>query len=125
MTQIVGPVSLTLDGALQQVRGDFKYSPDTITREAIVGADGIVQGYKETYTAPYIEGNITDSSNLELQTLKRNTNMTATFKLGSGKIMQLNECWVANVLENDAQEGQIQLRIEGKFAKEIVINAGT
>lgn len=107
-----------IDGEIFDAKGNFTYNIGMPKREAIVGADA-VHGYKETPQAPFIEGEITDRGNLDLQKLLAMDGGTATLELANGKIIVLREAWYAGDGNVQTEDGNIQLRIEAKQGEEI------
>jgi hypothetical protein len=82
-----------------------------------VGADA-VHGYKEVPQVPFIEGKITDSSDLDLAELCDVVDATVTLELANGKVIVLRDAWYAGEGTVDTDEGEIGVRFEGKSADE-------
>lgn len=112
-----GTIALDLDGVLQEPKGNFSYNLGYPTREEIVGADG-VHGYKETHKAAFIEGEITDRGDLDLEALVNTTNTTVTLSLANGKAIVLREAWFAAEGNVQTEEGNIQVKFVSKFPGE-------
>lgn len=115
-----GIIELQIDGAIYQAKGAFTYGLGKAVREAIVGHDE-VHGYKETPVAPFIEGEITDSSDLSLDGLAAVTDSTVTLRLANGKVIALRNAWCTNPdgLGASTEEGNISVRFEGLRAEEV------
>lgn len=113
-----GIIFLKIDGVLRQAKGAFSYSLMTSQKEAIVGADS-VHGYKETPVAPYIEGEITDATDLDVKALLAITDSTVTLELANGKVIALRGAWFAGDGVTSTDEGNIAVRFEGLTAEEI------
>src|SRR5690606_31032277 len=79
-----GLIQFQVNGEIQDAKGNFTYNLGRPQREAIIGADG-VHGYKETPQVPFIEGEITDRGNLDLDKLVSTTGATVTLELANGK----------------------------------------
>src|SRR5947209_5055852 len=89
-----GIVSFKIDGILYSAKGNFTYNLGQNKRETMIGSDGI-HGYKETPQAPFIEGEITDSADLNLKTLVNLSDSTITLETGVGKVIALRNAWFA------------------------------
>lgn len=113
-----GIIELKVNGEIQNAKGNFKYNLGKQKREAIVGADR-VHGYKGLPQAPYIEGEITDRSNLDVEAFLNIDNGTITLSLANGKVIVLKEAWYAADGDIETEEGNIQVRFEGMSAEEV------
>lgn len=114
-----GTLYLAVDGVTQSARGKFTYNLGEPKREALIGADGKPHGFKETAQVPFIEGEITDSSDLDVRALLQLDGATVTLEIANGKVIALREAWYAHEGTIDAEEASIPVRFEGKFAEEI------
>ncbi|MGD9638384.1 MAG: phage tail tube protein [Alphaproteobacteria bacterium] len=113
-----GTIYLKVDGTLRDAKGDFTYNLGKSKREAIIGADG-VHGYKETPQVPFIEGAITDDSDLDLANFVTQDDVTVTLELANGKTIVLSDAWYASEGDVTTSEGEIKVRFEGLNAEEI------
>lgn len=113
-----GVIYFKVDGAQYDAKGSFTYNLGKAKREAIVGADA-VHGYKETIQPPYIEGEITDRSTLDLAKFVTLDGATITLELGNGKVISLRDAWYAADGNVETEEGNIQVRFEGLGAEEV------
>lgn len=113
-----GIVYLKLDGTIYDAKGNFTYNLGAPKREAIVGADAI-HGFKETPQVSFIEGEITDRGDLDLQKLVTMDGVTVTLELANGKVFVLRDAWYASEGNVQTEEGNIQFRMEGKSGEEI------
>lgn len=107
-----------VNGQQYDAKGSFTYNLGGEKREAIVGANG-VHGYKAAPIAPFIEGEVTDSRALDLETLKEIDGATVTLELANGKTVVLHNAWYAADGDVGTEEGNVQLRFEGRRAEEI------
>lgn len=113
-----GILSLKVDGANYDAKGNFTYNIGRPKREAIVGADR-VHGYKEMPQVSFIEGELTDSAGLSLDALVKLQDATATLQLANGKVIVLRKAWYAADGNAQTEEGNIQLRLEAESGEEI------
>jgi hypothetical protein len=113
-----GTLFFKVDGAQYSAKGSFTYNLGEPKREAIVGADG-VHGYKEMPQTPFVEGEITDSADLDVKTLLNLDGVTVTLELANGKVILLRDAWYAGDGNIGTEEANIQIRFEGISAEEI------
>lgn len=107
-----GILSLKIDAKIFDAKGNFSFNPGVEKREAIVGADRI-HGFKTMPQVPFIEGEITDSADLDLNALLNLDGSTATLELANGKVFVLRSAWYAGEGTVQTEEGNIQFRLEG------------
>lgn len=115
-----GTIELKIDGEMYSAKGSFTYGLGKPEREAVVGHDA-VHGFKELPTVPFVEGEITDSSELSLDKLSAVVDGTVTLSLANGKVIVLRNAWSVNKdgLTASTEEGAIPVRFEGMAAEEI------
>ena len=116
--RVGGIIQLKIDGQLYQAKGSFDYDLGIPKKEGVVGMDR-VHGYKETPQIPYIEGSITDSSEISFETLAKTSDATVTLDLANGKTIVLRNGWWASNSKGNSEEGEIEARFEGLSAEEI------
>jgi hypothetical protein len=113
-----GTIALLVGGEVQDAKGEFTYQLGTSKREAIIGQDR-VHGYKENPQVPYIEGTITDRSNLDVKALLTGKDLNITLSLANGKTISLTEAWYAGDGKATTGEGEIEVRWEGISCEEV------
>jgi hypothetical protein len=113
-----GTLFVKVSGVQRDAKGSFTYNIGSPKREAIVGPDR-VHGYKEMPQVPYIEGEITDSSDLDLAAFTTQSAETVTLELANGKVFVLRDAWYAADGNVQTEEGNIQVRYEGMSGEEI------
>lgn len=118
--RVGGVITAAVNGQRFLVRGNWTYSASKTMRESIVGSDG-VHGYKETPRAAFIEGELTDRGDLDLQALSQTTDATVTLELANGKVVALRNAWAAGEWTGNTEEGNTAVRFEGD-SLEIVRN---
>lgn len=116
--RIGGMISLKINGDMYFAKGNFTYNLGLPKKEGVVGSDR-VHGYKEVPQIPFIEGEITDRNELNLEDLLTLDDATVTLELANGKVIMLREGWYAGEGTGNTDEGNIALRIEGKSAEEV------
>jgi hypothetical protein len=112
-----GIVYLKANGVMLDAKGNFTYNLGAPKREAIVGH--AVHGFKETVQVPFIEGEITDRGDLDLEALVKMENATITLELANGKVFALRDAWYAGEGTVGTEEANIQVRFEGLSGEEI------
>lgn len=118
MSRRGGLIGIQVDGQIYDAKGSFTYNLGRPKREAIIGSDG-VHGYKETPQVPFIEGAITDSSDLDLNKLLTLKDGTVTLSLANDKVVVLRGAYYAGDGEVTTEEGEIGVRFEGTGAEEV------
>ncbi|WP_350649549.1 phage tail tube protein [Pseudomonas sp. HY13-MNA-CIBAN-0226] len=116
--RIGGIISLKINGDMYFAKGNFTYNLGKPKKEGVVGSDR-VHGYKEVPQVPFIEGEITDRNELNLEDLVTLDDATVTLELSNGKVIMLREGWYAGEGTGNTEEGNIALRIEGMSAEEV------
>lgn len=109
--RVGGIIFLKIDGRQYNAKGNFTYNLGKPMREAVVGADR-VHGYKETPQVAFVEGELTDSADLDLSTLVNSDGVTVTLELANGKVIVLNRAWFAGEGSGNTEEGNIAVRFE-------------
>lgn len=113
-----GIIQLQIAGVLYDAKGNFTYNLGRPKRESIVGSD-TVHGFMEKPQPCFIEGEITDRGNLDLASLVVSEDVTVTLELANGKVIVLKDAWYSAEGTGNTDEGNIQVRFEGKQAEEI------
>jgi len=113
-----GVLFLKKDGEIFDAKGNFTYNLGAPKRDGIVGPDR-VHGYKEVPQIPFIEGEITDSSTVNLSAFLNTTDSTLTLELANGKTFVLRNSWYAGEGNVQTEEGNVQVRFEGLSAEEV------
>lgn len=118
MSRVAGLLEVQVNGNILQAKGSFDYNLGKNKKTAVVGHDR-VHGYKELPQVPYIEGEITDASDLDVESLMEASDVTITLKLANGKVILLESAWYAADGVVGTEEANIEVRYEGLRAEEI------
>lgn len=113
-----GLIQLQVDGEVFLAKGNFTYNLGRPNREAIVGSDA-VHGYREEAQVAFVEGEITDRQDLDLDRLVTMSEVTVTLTLGNEKVIVLRDAWYAAEGTGNTEEGNIAVRFEGANAEEV------
>ena len=111
-----GIIRLITNGSTLLCKGSFTYGIGSTKKEAVVGHDS-VHGYKELPQAPFIEGTITDHG-AKLERIFELKNATVVLQLANGKTFTLSRAWFAGDGTATTEEGEVEVRFEGIFARE-------
>lgn len=118
MARVGGVINLKVNGAFYKAKGNFTYNLGGVKRDGVVGADA-VHGFKDMVQVPFIEGEITDDPNLDLQALQATTGATVTLELAVGKVIVLRDAWYSSEGTGNTEEGNIGFRFEGMSGEEV------
>ena len=117
-SRIGGLIQFKVDGELFQAKGSFTYNIGVSKKEMVVGSDA-VHGFKELPTVPFIEGSLTDTDELDYQALQELRDVTVTLELANGKVIVVEEAVYAADGDGTTEEGELQVRFEGKRGREV------
>lgn len=111
--RVGGVIELKANGAVYAAKGSFSYNLGRPKRDSVMGHD-TMHGYKELPQPGFIEGTITDSSEISLETLVTLKDATVTLSLANGKIIVLRDAVFTGEGTGTTEEGEIAARFEGK-----------
>lgn len=116
--RVGGIIFVKVDGVQYKAKGNWTYNLGKLRKEGIAGADGM-HGHKALPQVPFIEGVITDSSEMSLEKLLDVDEATVTLELANGKVISLSKAWFAGDGNGSTEEGEIEARFEGMECDEI------
>jgi hypothetical protein len=116
--RVAGLVFVKVDGVQIKVKANVSYNLGLPKREAMVGHDG-THGYKELPQIAFIEGEQTDSKDLDLKKYLQVDGATVTAQLANGKTIVLRQAWNASEGTASSEEANLPFRFEGLDAEEI------
>lgn len=116
--RLAGIISVKINGNIKLAKGNWTYNLGLPKRDAIVGAD-TTHGYKELPQVAFIEGEITDQSDLDVKALLQTDDSTITLELANGKVILLRNAWYAGEGNVQTEEANIAVRFEGMSAEEV------
>lgn len=116
--RVGGLIALKVNGDTYYAKGNFTYNLGIPRKEGVVGADR-VHGYKETPQIPYIEGEITDRQEIDMEAVRKITDATVTLELANSKVIVLRQAWEASEGTGNTEEGNATIRFEGMSAEEV------
>jgi hypothetical protein len=115
---IAGVLEFKVDGEIQNAKGNFTYNLGKVKRDAVVGPDR-VHGFKALPQVPFIEGEITDRADLNVENFLDLDDSTFTLSLANGKVIVLKEGWFAGEGNIQTEEANIACRFEGISCEEV------
>lgn len=116
--RVGGLIAIKVDSDLYRAKGAFTYNLGDPVREGVVGHD-VVHGYKELPQIPFVEGEVTDSPDIDLRALHTISSATITLELANGKTIVLRDAWFAGEGGGNTEEGALTVRFEGMSADEV------
>ncbi len=118
MKAITGTCYVAINGEQLEAFGDWKVHMGTPKREELMGHNG-VQGYKEEQQAPYFEGSVRKTSNLDLKALFNARDITATLEANDGTSYVLRDAFAASDGEWSTEEGDVPVKFVGVTMDEV------
>jgi hypothetical protein len=122
MERVGGTIFVKVDGVQLRAKGSWTYDLGAPTRKSVIGSDG-VHGYSETPKAASLEGDITDSQNIDLYAFQNITNSTVTLSLANGKTVVFPQAFYAGDGTAQTEEGTAKMKFEAPYAKEIGVTS--
>jgi Phage tail tube protein len=119
--KFAGIAYLMVDNVQYRLRGNFTVSPSPVERTMIAGQDG-VHGFQELPRVPFIEGDLSTTSDLNLESLDGMTNVQVIAQLSNQKQYTLIGATCKAALEANTRDGQVRVRWEGLWCEEMSIN---
>lgn len=108
-----GIIQVQAGTTLLEASGEWSYNLGKSKRTANPGS-GKINGYHETPQVAFIEGEITDSSTLDLGKLLEATDATVTLRLAVGKTILLPNAWQAAEGTGNTGTAAIGVRFESE-----------
>lgn len=118
MQRVGGIIQVQINGTVLSAKGDFTYNLGRPKRETVIGSDG-VHGSKDMPQVAFIEGEITDRRDFDLDTVLLATDATVTIGLANGKTIVLSDAHYVGDGNVNTGEGNMDVRFEGATAEEI------
>jgi hypothetical protein len=109
--RVAGIVFVKVDGVQIKVKANVSYNLGLPKREPVIGHDG-VHGYKETPQIAFIEGEQTDSKDLDLKKYLQIDGASVTAQLANGKTIVLTQAWNASEGTGGSEEANMPFRFE-------------
>lgn len=106
---IGGLVGIKANGQTYKAVANFTFNQGLPMRTALVGSVS-VDGYTETPQSAFIEGEIRDGSDVDLEALVKMTDATVTAELANGKTFVLANAWYEGEGTGNTQESNFPFR---------------
>lgn len=110
--KIAGTAFFKVNGTQYSLRGTLTLGIGNVSRESAVGMDGY-HGIIEKPETSFIEAELTDRPELDLNALEALGPVTVTAELLNGKTGVLRDAYQVNKLEMNAADGTLTVRFEG------------
>lgn len=111
--RVGGIIELKINGAVYAAKGSFSWNLGRPKMDPVMGHD-TMHGYKELPQEGFIEGVITDMSEISVETLVTTKDATVTLALPNGKIFVLRDAVFTGEGTVTTEEGEIAVRFSGK-----------
>lgn len=111
--RISGRIFFKINGHQKMVRAGVNYGLGTWKRESVVGADGM-HGYRETPQAAFVEGEISDSTGLDVRAFLELDEATVTLELANNKTIVFRNAYNVSEGTVGTDESNIAFRFESK-----------
>lgn len=118
--RLAGVATVAIDGVVYDLVGDFVYSTSTVTRETLIGQDG-VHGYKEMPVAGHMAMQLRDNGGFAVQGFNQLTSSSVTSGLANGKQVVGTGMWCVETQEVKTVDGVFEVRFEGDNVLEITV----
>ena len=117
MAKRVGGVCyLLIDGKQHRVVGNFTYNLGQDKREPKLGPDGY-HGFTENPQASKIEGEITDTDDLDVAAITKINGAVVTLELANGKTVVQHDAVYDHDGDVTTEQGNVQFRTHGPPAE--------
>lgn len=109
--RVGGIIQVAANGVMYNAKGNFTWNLGNPKREAVLGADR-PHGFKETPQVAFVEGEVTDAGDLDVNALTTMEAATVTVRLANKKVVVLRNAWFAADGTGNTDEGNIAVRWE-------------
>lgn len=117
-TDSVGLESLQVNGVTQEVVGSCTYQTSGVIRTPKVLQNGTVV-YTITRREPYIEVELSDAGQLDVDQLDQQDDLTVIARLVNGKSVVCTKAKTTGENPTNAQEGTVTRRFTGQTCEEV------
>lgn len=110
--RVGGSCYLKVNGTQYEAKGEFSYHPGTPKVTEVVGSGGL-HGFTEEDQAPYIEGAITVTADVDIKAFNTAKDATVTLELKSGKTVVLGKASSVGDGVVKTKEGEMAVKFVG------------
>jgi hypothetical protein len=110
--KVGGIVHIKTNGDALYVKGSVSYNLGLPKKEAVIGADGKVHGYKEVPQVAYIKADLTVKDKTDVKTILELDEATVTAELNNGKVIVLRNAWCSTEGEVETEEGKLSVEFQ-------------
>lgn len=116
---LAGTAYLAIDGRTYLLVGDFAYNASRVTRETMIGMDGI-HGNSEKPRAGMIKMKCRDYGDISIAEINQMRNVTVTVEMANGKIVVGRNMWTTGDQEVEGTEATFDVVFEGPSVQEVL-----
>jgi hypothetical protein len=113
--RIAGKLFVNVNGTRLSARGNFTWNLGRDKREPIVGCDD-VHGFKEMPQAPYFEGEISLTADLDVDELLTARDATCTLELANGWTLVFRDAFFSAEGVGETEDGKMGIRFDALSA---------
>jgi hypothetical protein len=110
-SQTAGIVSMAVDGLYLDVASDCTYSPNSFTREGLVGQSG-VQGYKTMPVFGEVTATLRDTGTVNPILFQAMTGVTVTVQLANGNNVAAVDAFCSGVQKINSAEATFEVTFQ-------------
>ena len=111
--RLAGTAYMAINGKTVALVGDFEWNTGTVTRESLVGMDG-VHGFKEKPKPSKMKATLRDLGNVSVAAFNNLTDVTITVELANGKRVTMRNAWQVGEMPAKAEDGTVDLEFDGQ-----------
>lgn len=115
--RVAGTLYLAINGVTLALKGQFTAGYGVEQKTEVMGLDGF-HGYKGEARAAFIQGTITNKSDLNVKQLLAAENVTVTAQFQGGKTLTLRNAFQAGPGELNGDEGELVVKFVGPQLEE-------
>jgi hypothetical protein len=119
LEDVGGYYKLYVNCVQMNLKGDPSYDLGGEKRTPIMGIDGRVHGYKLEHTIGKLSGTITDTSELDIISLREMKNATVKLEKPNGKAVIWTDMAFSGDASGSGAEGEIAFEFSGSPGEEI------
>jgi hypothetical protein len=113
MKRLAGKITVNIDGTNYPILGSYTHNLEMTKMETVIGADGVILGYKETYKPAFIAFDTVDDGELPIDDIKVAKDVTVSAVLPNGNTAVVRNAIQVDDADYSAEDGKVALRFEG------------
>lgn len=113
MAKLGGICTLDINGLNVPLKGEVSVVLGVPMKEAIVGVDGSIHGYKEETRVSSLEGTISLREDVDWEAIQNTTDANVVLRMPNGKTFLLSNAHFAGEGGMTTEESEMEFRFEG------------